>query len=71
LVAAQSAERAATEAYRLARTGYDAGRLPLLELTSARRALAEARGRTLDAQLDRVKAEAELARLAGRTPFGT
>ena len=71
MVAAQSAERAATEAYRLARTGYDAGRLPLLELTSARRALAEARGRTLDAQLDRVKAEAELARLAGRTPFGT
>ena len=71
LAAAQSSERAAAEAYRLARTGYDAGRLPLLELTSARRALAEARGRTLDAQLDRVRAEAELARLSGRTPFGT
>ncbi|WP_394760724.1 TolC family protein [Phenylobacterium sp.] len=71
LVAAQSSERAASEAYRLARTGYEAGRLPLLELTSARRALAEARGRTLDAELDRVKAEAELARLSGRTPFGT
>lgn len=70
LAAAQSTDQAAAEAYRLARIGYEAGRLPLLELTAARRALAEARGRTLDAKLDQVKAEAEFARLAGRIPFG-
>lgn len=68
--AASSGESAAAEAYRLARLGYEAGRLPLLELSSARRALAAARVRTLDARLARVRAEAEIARLTGRTPFG-
>lgn len=68
--AASAAETAAAEAYRRARLGYEAGRLPQLELTSARRALAEAQGRTLDAQLAQVRAEADLARLTGRTPFG-
>lgn len=68
--AATAGEAAAAEAYRLARLGYDAGRLPLLELSSARRALAAARVRTLDARLARVRAEAEIARLTGRTPFG-
>jgi cobalt-zinc-cadmium efflux system outer membrane protein len=71
LTAARSSEQAAAEAYRLARIGYSAGRVPLLELSGARRALADAQGRTLDALLDRVKAEAELARLAGRTPYGS
>ncbi|TAJ71819.1 MAG: TolC family protein [Phenylobacterium sp.] len=68
--AASAGEAAAAEAYRLARLGYEAGRLPLLELSSARRALAAARVRTLDARLARVRAEAEIARLTGRTPFG-
>ena len=68
--AATSGESAAAEAYRLARLGYDAGRLPLLELSSARRSLATARIRTLDARLAQVRAQAEIARLAGRTPFG-
>jgi cobalt-zinc-cadmium efflux system outer membrane protein len=68
--AASAGEAAAAEAYRLARLGYDAGRLPLLELSSARRALAAARVRTLDARLARVRAEADIARLTGRTPFG-
>ena len=68
--AATAGEAAAAEAYRLARLGYEAGRLPLLELSSARRALAAARVRTLDARLARVRAEAEIARLTGRTPFG-
>jgi len=68
--AAQAGEAAASEAYRLARLGYEAGRIALLELTSARRALAEARTRTVDARLDQVRAEAEAARAAGRTPFG-
>lgn len=68
--AASAGEAAAAEAYRLARFGYEAGRLPLLELSNARRALAAARVRTIDARLARVRAEAEIARLTGRTPFG-
>ena len=68
--AAAVGEAAAAEAYRLARIGYEAGRLPLLELTAARRALAAARLQTLEARLARVRALAEAARLAGKTPFG-
>lgn len=70
VTAAMAGEAAAAEAYRLARLGYEAGRVPLLELTNARRALAEARVRALDARLAQVRAEAEIARLSGRTPFG-
>lgn len=70
LDAAKSGEAAASEAYRLARIGYEVGRLPLLELTAARRAVAAARAATLDAALARVQAEVDLARLAGRAPFG-
>lgn len=70
LTAQLDVERAAAEAYRLAQVGYEAGRVPLLELTSARRSLVEARRQTIDIQLARVAAEAEAARLAGRTPFG-
>lgn len=69
-VATGAGEAAAAEAYRLARIGYEAGRLPLIELSSARRALAAARVRALDARLARVRAEAEIARLTGRVPFG-
>lgn len=68
--AATVGEAAAGEAYRLARIGYEAGRLPLLELTAARRALAAARLQTLEARLARVRALAEAARLAGKPPFG-
>lgn len=68
--AAAAGEAAAAEAYRLARIGYEAGRLPLLELTAARRALAAARLQTLEARLARVRAVADAARLAGKTPFG-
>lgn len=68
--AAAAGEAAASEAYRLARLGYEAGRLPLIELSSARRALAAARIAALDAGLARVRAEAQLARLTGRIPFG-
>lgn len=67
--AADQAESAAREAYRLARTGYDAGRTPLIELLSTRRLLTEAQARALDARIARVRAEATLARLAGRIPF--
>ena len=68
--AAAAGEAAAAEAYRLTRIGYEAGRLPLLELTAARRALAAARLQTLEARLARVRALAEAARLAGKIPFG-
>ncbi|CAN7554045.1 TolC family protein [Caulobacter sp. LjRoot300] len=68
LDASQQAE--AAEAYRLARIGYDAGRLPLSELLAARRDLIAARGRAVDTKLARVKALADLARAQGHVPFG-
>lgn len=70
VAAAAEVERAAEEVYRLTRIGYESGRLPLSEVVAARRALSEARLRTLDAQLNRVRAEAAIARLQGRAPFG-
>ncbi len=70
LDASRQAEGAASEAYRLARMGYDAGRLPLSEVLAARRDLIAARGRTVDTKLARVKAFADLARAQGRMPFG-
>lgn len=68
--AAQDGEAAAQEAYRLTRTGYEAGKLPLSEVLIARRALTDARSQTLRTRQDRLNAEAELAHLAGVTPFG-
>ena len=70
LIAAARAESASSEAYRLARIGYDAGRTPLLELLTARRNLTEAQLRGLDASSARIRAEAVLSRLTGRIPFG-
>jgi cobalt-zinc-cadmium efflux system outer membrane protein len=70
LEASRQAEDAASEAYRLARIGYDAGRLPLSELLAARRDLIAARGRAVDTKLARVKALADLARAQGAIPFG-
>lgn len=63
--AATAGERASAEAYRLARIGYDSGRIPLAELLTTRTALVEARERLVDARLARVRAEAELARAQG------
>ncbi len=60
---------AAEEAYRLARIGFDAGRISQLELRSTRGALIAARGTAVDARLARVAAEIDLARLEGRAPF--
>lgn len=70
LDASRQSEAAAAEVYRLARIGYDAGRLPLSELLAARRDLIAARGRAVDTKLARVKALADLARAQGRMPFG-
>ena len=70
LMATSQGEAAASEAYRLARIGYEAGRSSLLELLSTRRVLIEAQLRSLDARLARVRAEASLALLAGQIPFG-
>ena len=70
LRAAREAERVAAEAARLADIGYRSGRLSLLELLTARRALADARTLTLDARLERLNAEIALARLSGVVPFG-
>ncbi len=68
--AARDGEASAAEAYRLSRLGYEGGKLPLLEVSIARRALADARAASIDARLERLSAEAEVARLAGTTPFG-
>ena len=70
LNAAVEGEAATREAYRLTRIGYEAGRTSLLELSAARRALVEAQTRLVEVQLARIRAEAVLARLAGRIPFG-
>ncbi|PZQ55687.1 MAG: transporter [Phenylobacterium zucineum] len=70
LLAARQGERTAEEAYRLTRIGYEGGKLGLVELLNAQRALAEARAQTIDAALERLSAHAGLARLAGSTPFG-
>ncbi len=70
LAASRQAETAAETAYRLSRTGYDAGRTPLIEVLTARRNLTDAQLRALDAQVGRIRAEANLNRLSGRIPFG-
>ncbi|ENZ82875.1 MULTISPECIES: TolC family protein [Caulobacter] len=64
--AAGEGETSAVEAYRLTRIAYESGKAPLVELINARRSLAEARDLTIQAQLARVRAEADLARLQGR-----
>ena len=70
LAAAREGERTADEAYRLTRIGYEGGKLALVELLNARRELAEARAQTLNAALERLSAQAALARLQGSAPFG-
>lgn len=68
--AAEQGELAATEAYRLGRLGYDAGKASLLELLAIRRALAEAQQRTIDARFERIRAIATLSTAEGRIAFG-
>jgi len=70
LAAQLDIEQASAEAYRLSQVGYEAGRVPLLELASARRSLIETRRQTINIRLARVAAEAEAARVTGRLPFG-
>lgn len=70
LLAAREGERTAEEAYRLTRIGYEGGKLELVELLNARRALAEAQSQTIEAATERLSAQAALARLAGVAPFG-
>jgi cobalt-zinc-cadmium efflux system outer membrane protein len=65
--AATESETTAVEAFRLTRIAYEGGKSPLLELINARRALADARAQTIEAQLARLRAEAGLARLQGRS----
>ncbi|WP_295168832.1 TolC family protein [uncultured Brevundimonas sp.] len=68
--AADASVAAASEAYRLTRIGFEAGRLSQLELRSARAGMVQARETAIAARLSRAKAEADLARLEGRAPFG-
>ncbi len=60
---------AAEEAYRLARIGFDAGRISQLELRSTRSALIAARGTAVDARLSRVAAESILPAWKGAHPL--
>lgn len=68
--AVRQGQATALEAYRLTRIAYEAGKASLIELNMARRALAEARAQTIEAQLARLRADAGLSRLQGRVPFG-
>lgn len=68
--AADRAVATAEEAYRLARIGFEAGRISQLELRASRAALVAAENAAVDARLARVLAEIELARVEGRVPFG-
>lgn len=70
IASAQASERSAAEAYRLVRIGYQAGKLGQLDVLNARRMLLEARAQTINARLERLSAEAALARLGGVAPFG-
>ncbi|SHN43492.1 outer membrane protein, cobalt-zinc-cadmium efflux system [Duganella sacchari] len=70
LLAAQQGEAAATEAYRLGRVGYDAGKTALVELLAIRRALSEATALAIEARLARVRALATLSLAQGRNLFG-
>lgn len=67
--AADDSVTAGEEAYRLARIGFEAGRISQLELRSTRSSLIAARASAVDARLARVAAEIDLARLEGRAPF--
>ncbi|QYG04372.1 TolC family protein [Massilia sp. NP310] len=68
--ALEQGELAATEAYRLGRLAYDAGKASLLELLAIRRALAESQQRTIEARLERIRAIATLSTAEGRIAFG-
>lgn len=70
VIAGREGEAAAREAYRLARLGYEAGKLPLIELLSTRRDLVAARQRHIEARLARTKAQADLAQANGQIAFG-
>jgi cobalt-zinc-cadmium efflux system outer membrane protein len=70
VTAAEAGAEAAGQAYDLTRIGYDRGKLSLTDLLAARRAAGEAALRLIDARQARVLAEIELARIAGRIPFG-
>jgi cobalt-zinc-cadmium efflux system outer membrane protein len=70
LLAAEQGEAAASEAYRLGRLGYDAGKTSLVELLAIRRALSEAKTLTIDARLARIRALAALSVAEGRNVFG-
>lgn len=70
LQAAEQGESAATDAYKLGRVGYEAGKTSLIELLAIRRALSEAQALTIEARLARVRALATLSTAEGRIAFG-
>lgn len=70
LQAAEQGETAASDAYRLGRVGYDAGKTALVELLAIRRVLSEAKALTIEARLARVRALATLSMAEGRNVFG-
>jgi cobalt-zinc-cadmium efflux system outer membrane protein len=70
LSSSTQAEAAARDGYQLMQIAYQAGKASLLELLLARRALNDSATRTLEAQIAALRAQATLARLAGRMPFG-
>lgn len=70
LLATREGEQTAEEAYRLTRLGYEGGKLDLIELLTARRALSDAHTQAIEAAIERVSAQAALARLSGWASAG-
>ncbi|MFM9433045.1 outer membrane protein, heavy metal efflux system [Janthinobacterium sp. CG_23.3] len=70
LQAAEQGQDAASDAYRLGRVGYDAGKTALAELLAIRRALSEATALAIEARVARVRALATLSMAEGRNVFG-
>ena len=70
ITAATEGEKAAEQAYRLTRTGYEGGKISFIEVLNTSRALADAHANTIDARIERLGAEAAIARLSGTVPFG-
>ncbi len=59
----------AEESYTIAKVGFQAGKINLIEVQNARNILLETRKSIISAQLERVRIEAELAQIEGRLPY--
>jgi cobalt-zinc-cadmium efflux system outer membrane protein len=66
----ESAILSAEETYRMSKIGFQAGRINLIEVQTARTTLFELKQLTISNLLERVRAESDLAMIEGRIPYG-